>query len=341
MTGMSKGIAMAKAYIYGEEAHKQNQEPRELSETYLDNHIKTKYPNVNFNEYRIKSKSNISLTQNEYPQSITLLYVNGSHEKRATFIINDKHEITRADLTPTTIEELMRNRTYIRGEVVKRLPKMDFSAYDIGEYRVVEESDKTFTHTIIVPFVNGDMVKEVELSLNSNLEIGRALLKDETTESSDKESPKVDAQPEPKPEPKPEPELSLNERKAQAINLILQLIRATNDGSVEGQLRCYAEEASYFNKGIISRSLIHKDLQKWKSTYSLYHVKILDYAIAPSSPQADCQEFLLCAHVSLDWRKKDARGRGPQRNEFLLIYKVDTTTRPKIIYSETRPVEEK
>ncbi len=118
---------------------------------------------------------------------------------------------------------------------------------------------------------------------------------------------------------------------------MIQLIRATNDGSVDGQLRCYAQQASYFNKGIISKSTIRKDLLKWKSTYSFYQMTILDYAIAPSNTDPDCNEFLLCAHVSLQWEKNDRRGS--QYNEFLLIYKIDTTNTPKIIYAETRAAD--
>ncbi len=115
--------------------------------------------------------------------------------------------------------------------------------------------------------------------------------------------------------------------------LIVDLVNATNSGSISGQADCYAPVVSaYFDKGRCTKSEIIQDLARWRSAFSYYHMNVHSWHTATHTNMphgADCYVEII---ADLSWRKK---GRLTVK-KFALSYYIKSKPTPLIVAAATR-----
>ncbi len=124
---------------------------------------------------------------------------------------------------------------------------------------------------------------------------------------------------------------SIRERR-DAWELIMKLIKATNNGSIEGQLACFADTVSpYYDHTSLTRSYIKQLLRRWKNRYSYYHMEELHTHVEESKNLM----YDYDVHVKFRVTWKDVEGRRKHKQIFYALYNVSgLTIPPKIVAAQ-------
>ncbi len=118
------------------------------------------------------------------------------------------------------------------------------------------------------------------------------------------------------------------EQRADAWMLIMRLVEATNNGSIEGQLKCFAKTVTpYYDKGTLNRAAITHRLYEWKHRYSYYHMEVINTHVSESKNLL--HDYDVRVKFRVTW--KDVEGRQVHKQYFDSLYSVSQRRSPSTI----------